>query len=180
MSLFCVSSVNSGSFRAHCVKVHVRYLISWWVLVSWVNIIAEWLLAMLDIHVWDLRSCWSELAQSTSRPISKQSVIKVRRLMCSQDFISEYISIFYWILFALVNRQPRCVRNDEPMKFICLRRSTILGHFLWPPCVADADIIFLPGGFFFLLSFFLSSPNLNRRRLDIYHTSTHGVALVRI
>jgi len=22
-----------GSFRAHCVKVHVRYLISWWVLV---------------------------------------------------------------------------------------------------------------------------------------------------
>jgi len=32
--------------------------------------------------------------------------------------------------------------------------------------------------FFFLLLF--SSPNLNRRRLDVYHTSTHGVALVRI
>jgi len=31
-----------------------------------------------------------------------------------------------------------------------------------------------------LLSFFLSSPNLSRRRLDVYHTSTHGVALVRI
>jgi len=30
---------------------------------------------------------------------------------------------------------------------------------------------------FFLLSF--SSPNLSRRRLDVYHTSTHGVALVR-
>ena len=28
-------------------------------------------------------------------------------------------------------------------------------------------------------SFFLSSPNLSRRRLDVYHTSTHGVALVR-
>jgi len=25
-----------------------------------------------------------------------------------------------------------------------------------------------------------SSPNLSRRRLDLYHTSTHGVALVRI
>jgi len=25
-----------------------------------------------------------------------------------------------------------------------------------------------------------SSPNLSRRRLDVYHTSTHGVALVRI
>jgi len=33
MALFCVISTNSGSFWAHCVKVHVRYLISWWVLV---------------------------------------------------------------------------------------------------------------------------------------------------
>ena len=30
-----------------------------------------------------------------------------------------------------------------------------------------------------LLSFF-SSPNLSRRRLDVCHTSTHGVDLVRI
>ena len=29
-------------------------------------------------------------------------------------------------------------------------------------------------------SFFLSLPNLSRRRLDVYHTSTNGVALVRI
>jgi len=28
--------------------------------------------------------------------------------------------------------------------------------------------------------FFLSSPNLSGRRLDVYHTSAHGVALVRI
>jgi len=36
--------------------------------------------------------------------------------------------------------------------------------------------------FFLLSSFFLlfSSPNLCGRRLDAYHTSTHGVALVRI
>jgi len=33
MALFCVISANSGSFRAQCVEVHVRYLISWWVLV---------------------------------------------------------------------------------------------------------------------------------------------------
>jgi len=30
------------------------------------------------------------------------------------------------------------------------------------------------------LSFCFSSPNLSGRRLDVYHTSTHGVALVRI
>ena len=33
MALFCVISANSCSFPAHCVKVHVHYLISWWVLV---------------------------------------------------------------------------------------------------------------------------------------------------
>ena len=32
----------------------------------------------------------------------------------------------------------------------------------------------------FLSFFFFSSPNLSGRRLDVYHTSTHGVALVRI
>jgi len=57
--------------------------------------------------------------------------------------------------------------------------SPLKVNSLWPPCVADADVIFLPCGFFFLL-FFLSSPNLSRRRLDVYHTFTHGVALVRI
>jgi len=28
--------------------------------------------------------------------------------------------------------------------------------------------------------YFFSSPNLSRHRLDVYHTSTHGVVLVRI
>jgi len=32
----------------------------------------------------------------------------------------------------------------------------------------------------FLSSFFFSSPNLSGRRLDVYHTSTHGVVIVRI
>ena len=32
----------------------------------------------------------------------------------------------------------------------------------------------------FLYIFFFSSPNLSRRRLDVYHTCTHGVALMRI
>jgi len=60
-------------------------------------------------------------------------------------------------------------------------------------------IIFLPCGFFFMValwnradhyifilsfvlssSFFFPSLNLSRRRLDVCHTSTHGVALVRI
>jgi len=52
--------------------------------------------------------------------------------------------------------------------------------FLWPPYVIGA-IIILPCDFYlsFYLSF-LSSPNLSGRRLNVYHTLTHGVALVRI
>jgi len=38
-------------------------------------------------------------------------------------------------------------------------------------------IIFLPCNFYLLL---FSPPNLSGRRLDVYHTLTHGVALVRI
>ena len=42
--------------------------------------------------------------------------------------------------------------------------------FLWQPCVADADIIFLPRGFFFLSSFFLAYS----QPMQIAPTSTHG------
>jgi len=52
---------------------------------------------------------------------------------------------------------------------------------LWSPYVIGQIIIFSSCFFFFLflLSFF-SSPNLSGRRLDVYHTLAHGVALVRI
>jgi len=50
--------------------------------------------------------------------------------------------------------------------------------FLRPPYVIGQAIIFLPCGFYFLSSSFFSSPNLSGRRLDVYHTSAPGVALV--
>ena len=62
------------------------------------------------------------------------------------------------------------------MRSVCLL-------FLWSPYAIGQTIIFLPCDFylsFLLLSFFFSSPNLSGRRLDVYHTSTRGVALVRI
>jgi len=60
-----------------------------------------------------------------------------------------------------------------------LAHISSLHCFLWSPYGIGQIIIFLPCGFFYLISFF-SSPNLSRRRLDVCHTSTHGVALVRI
>jgi len=43
---------------------------------------------------------------------------------------------------------------------------------LWPPCVAHADIIFLPCGFYPF-----PSPNLSGRSLDVYRTSTRWCGL---
>ena len=51
--------------------------------------------------------------------------------------------------------------------------------WLWPPCRIGQATIFSSRGFFSFF-FFYSSPNLSSCRLDVYHTSTHGVALVRI
>ena len=60
--------------------------------------------------------------------------------------------------------------------------GAIWPNLLWSPYVIRQTIIFSCCGLFFfllLLSFF-SSPNLSGRRLDVYHTLAHGVALVRI
>ena len=51
---------------------------------------------------------------------------------------------------------------------------------LWSPYGIGQTIIFLPWFLLSYSSFFLSSPNLSRRTLDVCITSTHGVALVRI
>jgi len=59
-----------------------------------------------------------------------------------------------WLSFAKIN---------------LIMASLWAGHYT----AAVVSIFF----FFFLLS---SSPNLSGRRLDVYHTSTHGVALERI
>jgi len=49
---------------------------------------------------------------------------------------------------------------------------------LWSPCVIGQTIyIFILS--FILLSFFFSSPNLSCRRVDVCHTSTHRVALIK-
>ena len=55
-----------------------------------------------------------------------------------------------------------------------------VSYNLWPPCVIGQAIYIFILSFVLLLLSFFSSPNLRGRRLDVYHTSTHGVALVRI
>jgi len=57
-----------------------------------------------------------------------------------------------------------------------LRPSLIYGRPI-PYVIGQAIYVFILS-FVLLLSF--SSPNLSRRRLDVYYTFTHGVALLEI
>jgi len=50
--------------------------------------------------------------------------------------------------------------------------------YVWSPYVIRQTIIFSCCDLLFFLLFFISLPNLSGYRVDVYHTSTHGVALV--
>ena len=91
---------------------------------------------------------------------------------------SAYI-IYSLSIFSLqVAEKPRA--GDAPSLVVHLSQMKhLLTYLLWSPYVIEQTIIFLPCGYY-LSIFFISSPNLSGRRLDVYHTSTHGVALVRI
>ena len=75
-------------------------------------------------------------------------------------------------------------KEDMFLSLFMVALCNIYFHaLLWSPYVIGRPYIF-SSCFFFLLSsfffFFFSSPNLSGRRLDVYHTLAHGVALVRI
>jgi len=109
---------------------------------------------------------------------------------CKIRFASKSCILLYWHRYCMAYDQcawaKLCgVKQRAPPIFA--RAAITLGigphsSLLRPPYVIGQTIIFLPCGFFFFyLSIYLfSSPNLSRRRLDVCHTSTHGVALVRI
>ena len=97
-------------------------------------------------------------------------MIYVKISQCVNKHIPAYLQ--YLVFMAAHN-------NGQAIIFhIC---GFYLSSSLWPPCVADADIVFSSCGFFyiFLLSSF-SSPTLSRPKSDVYRTATHGVTLVRI
>jgi len=82
-----------------------------------------------------------------------------------------------WIGFCLIRPISLCL--DSFFMVAVWNRETIYIFMLWFVMVAlcnraDHYIFIL-----FLLLFF-SSPNLSGRKLDVYHTLAHDVALVRI
>ena len=71
-----------------------------------------------------------------------------------------------------------CLFGTEGLSKVTAPRRIVVTVIMVALC-NRADHYIFALSFFFLHSFF-SSPNLNGRRLDVYRTSTHGVALVRI
>jgi len=80
-----------------------------------------------------------------------------------------------WSKEACIRRRCTLVQPGEYDWTFHVRRHA---SFLWPPCAIGqvaGHYIFAVVSFFLL---FYSSSNLSGRRLNVYHTSTHGVALV--
>jgi len=105
------------------------------------------------------------------------SVTPVNTSKCSYHINSGWVSVHYayrhWSCLFIVYWCPTWSRGTPFLPFPPLVHSL---PYFWP------YIFFHPvvcSSFLFFLSFF-SSPNLSRRRLDVCHTYTHGVALVRI
>ena len=72
-----------------------------------------------------------------------------------------------------------CLEKHICSSFLCVCTCTCTLVMMAALCNRAGYYIF---ALWFLSSssIFFSSPNLSGRRLDVYHTSTHGVALVRI
>ena len=94
-------------------------------------------------------------------------------IFCSFLLFPFFIHFTYFLLLSILSLSTRIV----PLHF------QAGGCRKWP----NLGLVFMAalrsrcGHYIFALWFLLfSSPNLSRSRLDVYHTSTHGVALVWI
>jgi len=87
-------------------------------------------------------------------------------LFCDVQTLAVFMAIsrFLHIHKSCYSLPVHYKRRKSIIIIIAALRSTC-GHFIFA---------------LWFLSSFLSSPNLSRRRLDVYHTSAHGVALVRV
>ena len=95
-----------------------------------------------------------------------------------EGVLKERVSFLVVVKFNILKVWPRLNLWLLPIKPLLVPVIPLLLVSLWSPYGIGQTIIFLPCGYFFLP--FFSSPNLSGRRLDVCHTSTHGVALVRI
>jgi len=140
-----------------------------------------------------------KLLNSNISPTCPHNMVNLRPTNCSDPFGSLGHPCKFQRVSLLGSATARHSRSGRQPNFVALNRrchlysagrpscwalAHVLFSSLWPPYGIGQAIIFLPCGFFFIYlvpsSIFFSLPNLSCRRMDVCHTSTHGVALVRI
>jgi len=108
MALFCVILANSGSIRAHCVKVHVRYLISWWVLV-------------IPCAYWALQDLQQQRQQVGQHPLTGQRAVNFR-LLANQWAERRYVR--QWRHGCRAMRRSVCNAGaSNPGRSLCVQIS---------------------------------------------------------
>ena len=95
-------------------------------------------------------------------------VVSAYYTIIAHDLLPVQERSFWRKCLIVMVREPNC-DNARSIDFIMVALCNRADHY-------NFTLWFLSSIFFF----FFSSPNLGGRRLDVYHTSTHGVALVRI
>jgi len=109
----------------------------------------------------------------TDNDLFRHTVLKTK-FKDFQEFLTLSIFKDFQDLENLERKNSRIFKDRQEPCYIVNKKHVIMPPPLHSRC---GHYIFV---LWFLLSFFLSSPNLSSRRVDVYHTSTHGVALVRI
>jgi len=109
--------------------------------------------------------------------------ISVCGSVCPRGYLGNQTRDLYLNFLSMLHVRGSVLRHvyDRLHRLSPAKDCCILVALLWSPYGIGQTIIFTFSGFFFLiLSFFFSWPNLTRLRLDVCHTYTHGVALMRI
>jgi len=140
-------------------------------------------------HISQNRTCityWTYQHEIYCRPISTSerewnssstTVKSIHQSIISRSRMTIQFLHFKHLRFVIKYRQQKL---NARWGLVCIILTTHSQCFLWSPYVIGQTIIFSSCSFFLLLLLFFSSPNLSGRRSDVCHTSTHGVALVRI
>jgi len=136
-----------------------------------------------------------QLATCPVRELSSNRLIYLQRAVqrCSRRKVNMHSSVRWTrgcLLIKLARsfaefndlRRPKCEWFQTAAILILtdavVRQSVF--DFLWPPYGYRAGHYIFARWFLSSFFYLFSSPNLSDCRLDVYRTSTHGVALVRI
>ena len=139
-----------------------------------------------------MRSKLGGIPNSGHSELGRNRAAKTHRFVCVSVCLSARLPV-NWSRHYLVTRSCRHTVNSsqESTQQSLPSVTFVFVYFIFDDsCVLfmaalynRGPLYFCPVVSFYLLSIFyllFSSPNLSGHRLDVYHTSTHGVALVRI